>query len=59
MSESYEGQPGAVELSDRPLLLVAGDGLTHSNFDGCVASAEAAADAVRRVLLAPPLSSEL
>jgi len=40
VSTSYEGQPGVVALSQNPLLLAGGDGFTHSNFDGCISSAE-------------------
>jgi len=40
VSTSYEGRPGVVELSRDPLLLAGGDGFTHSNFDGCISSAE-------------------
>lgn len=40
VTKSYEGQPGALELSAEPPLLVAGDAFTHSNFDGCVTSAD-------------------
>lgn len=31
--------PGHMTLLDRPLLICAGDGFSHSNFDGCVESA--------------------
>ena len=40
VTKSYEDQPGVLELSQEPLLLVGGDAFTHSNFDGCVSSAE-------------------
>lgn len=39
VTKPYEDQPGVLELSQEPLLLVGGDGFTHSNFDGCVSSA--------------------
>ncbi len=52
------GAPGAVLLNRSPTLVVAGDAFTSSNFDGCVASAEAATDAVMEALtLLKPLSS--
>ena len=40
VSESYPGQPGCIVLNENPLLILGGDGFTHSNFDGCVRSAE-------------------
>ena len=40
VTESYDGQPGAVLLSRNPLLVVGGDAFSHSNFDGCISSAE-------------------
>ncbi|XP_061667204.1 renalase [Syngnathoides biaculeatus] len=33
------GRPGHMVLSERPLLVCAGDAFTHSNFDGCLTSA--------------------
>eukprot|EP01084_Bolivina_argentea_P236749 398014_1 len=44
------GTPGAVLLNKSPPLVVAGDAFAGSNFDGCVASAEAATDAVMDAL---------
>ncbi|XP_071828743.1 renalase-like isoform X5 [Apostichopus japonicus] len=43
VSTPYEGSPGTLVLAEGPsyILLVAGDGMSHSNFDGCIASAEA------------------
>ena len=38
--KAYAGSPGAVVLHTDPLLICAGDGFTHSNFDGCIESAE-------------------
>lgn len=49
--EPYEGQPGVLQLSQNPLLLVGGDGFTHSNFDGCVSSAERIAEALEKNLV--------
>ena len=40
---SYPGEPGCLELIKFPLLLAGGDAFTHSNFDGCIRSAEAVA----------------
>ena len=37
----FPGSPGSVEISKSPLLLAGGDAFTHSNFDGCITSAEA------------------
>jgi renalase len=39
--KSYPGQPGAAVVSTNPLLILAGDGFVHSNFSGCVESANA------------------
>jgi renalase len=36
----YPGAPGCVVLHEDPLLLAGGDGFVHSNFDGCVVSAQ-------------------
>lgn len=44
--DGYPGSPGYVTISQRPLLLAAGDGFTHSNFDGCVSSSLSAVEAV-------------
>jgi len=38
---AYAEKPGAIELQKTPLLLAGGDAFTHSNFDGCITSAEA------------------
>ena len=40
VSQSYPGQPGVVQLCDNPKLLIGGDGMSHSNLDGCLSSAE-------------------
>ncbi|XP_057681740.1 renalase isoform X2 [Corythoichthys intestinalis] len=39
VASAADGCPGHMVLSDRPPLVLAGDAFTHSNFDGCVASA--------------------
>ena len=45
VSRPYRNSPGCVVLSDDPApLIAAGDAFTHSNFDGCVASAKAVID---------------
>ncbi|XP_065339066.1 renalase-like isoform X1 [Cloeon dipterum] len=36
--EPFPGAPGCVLINKSPLLLAAGDGFVHSNFDGCVSS---------------------
>ena len=41
VQQSYPGNPGCVEILSSPLLLAGGDGFMHSNFDGCIQSAEA------------------
>ncbi|XP_011662386.2 renalase isoform X2 [Strongylocentrotus purpuratus] len=44
VSKPLAGAPGHVTIAEHPsyLLLAAGDGFSHSNFDGCIASAESA-----------------
>lgn len=49
-SHPYPGEPGCVLLHSSPPLLAAGDSFTHSNMDGCLASATATADSLRTVL---------
>lgn len=44
VQKAYSGEPGCLELCKTPLLLAGGDGFTHSNFDGCIRSAEAVAN---------------
>mmetsp|Transcript_118871 Transcript_118871/g.236848 ORF Transcript_118871/g.236848 Transcript_118871/m.236848 type:complete len:406 (+) Transcript_118871:41-1258(+) len=41
-----EVRPAALQVCDRPLLLLAGDAFTKSGFDGCVDAAEAACAAI-------------
>ncbi|XP_059091733.1 renalase-like isoform X2 [Tigriopus californicus] len=43
VSRPLTGMPGFAILERQPLLIVGGDGLTHSNFDGCLKSAKAVA----------------
>ncbi|XP_063968829.1 renalase-like isoform X1 [Lytechinus pictus] len=42
VSKPLAGAPGHVTIAEQPsyLLLAAGDGFSHSNFDGCIVSAE-------------------
>lgn len=46
----FPGQPGAVAVGNKPLLMLAGDGFAHSNFSGCIQSAMAAVDKLRERL---------
>lgn len=43
VSRPLAGTPGFAILEREPLLIVGGDGLMHSNFDGCLKSAKAVA----------------
>ncbi|CAN0436701.1 renalase isoform X1 [Lampetra fluviatilis] len=45
------GSAGHMVLSAEPLILCAGDGFTHSNFDGCVKSALSAVEAFKSIFL--------
>ncbi|XP_056867473.1 renalase [Takifugu flavidus] len=42
--------PGHMTILDRPLLVCAGDAFSHSNFDGCVASARSVVAALKAAL---------
>lgn len=42
--------PGHMTILDRPLLVCGGDAFTHSNFDGCVESAESVVAALKVAL---------
>lgn len=42
--------PGHMTILDRPLLLCGGDAFSHSNFDGCVASARSVVAALKASL---------
>ncbi|XP_071808431.1 renalase-like [Asterias amurensis] len=48
VSTPYEGAPGGVFLAQQPTyaIVAAGDAFTHSNFDGCISSAETACEAL-------------
>ncbi|XP_077407541.1 renalase isoform X2 [Vanacampus margaritifer] len=50
VASAVAGCPGHMTLSERPLLVCAGDAFTHSNFDGCLASALSALDAFGEVM---------
>jgi hypothetical protein len=47
----FPGSPGYVTLNESPLLIAAGDGFVHSNFDGCVTSAMSVVKAVKVSML--------
>ena len=49
-SVPYQNTPGAVLLHEGPTLIAAGDSFSHSNFDGCLASAHAASKMVKKIL---------
>lgn len=49
--------PGHMTILDRPLLVCGGDAFSHSNFDGCVASAQSVVAALKASLEGAPLSS--
>lgn len=42
----YENTPAKVILCTKPLIIIAGDGFTTSNVDGCITSAQSTADTV-------------
>ena len=42
----YPGEPGCVFLHSDPPLVAAGDSFTHSNMDGCLASADTTVDSI-------------
>lgn len=46
--------PGHMTILDRPLLVCGGDAFTHSNFDGCVESAESVVASLKASLEASP-----
>ena len=46
----YPGQPGAIALPDHPNLILAGDGFSRSNFDGCVQSARSVVELLSKYL---------
>ncbi|XP_078269285.1 renalase isoform X3 [Rhinoraja longicauda] len=48
--EAVPNDPGQMTLSFQPLLVIGGDSLTHSNFDGCVDSALAVLNVFQRHL---------
>jgi len=47
VSKPFEGAPGHVVISKSPLIICAGDGFSHSNFDGCVDSAFSVIDTLK------------
>lgn len=46
--------PGHMTILDHPLLVCGGDAFTHSNFDGCVESAQSLVAALKTALEASP-----
>ncbi|ESO87424.1 hypothetical protein LOTGIDRAFT_127891 [Lottia gigantea] len=48
--KSYANKPGCIILESRPLVVLGGDGFTHSGFDGCIDSAEKIVDTLNKVL---------
>lgn len=48
--KAYKDSPGCVTLNSTPLVVLAGDGFSHSTFDGCLDSAEAVLKAVKENL---------
>lgn len=49
--------PGHMTVLDRPLLVCGGDAFSHSNFDGCVESAQSVVASLKASLSAPPPTS--
>merc|ERR1711953_667339 len=58
-SVPFEGTPGAVLLHRSPTLIAAGDSFSHSNFDGCIASAHAANKLLKKILASWTISGFL
>ncbi|KAK6169362.1 hypothetical protein SNE40_020431 [Patella caerulea] len=46
----YAGKEGCIVLQEKPLVIVGGDGFTHSGFDGCVDSAESIINSINKLL---------
>ena len=42
----YPSSPGCVALCKQPLVLLAGDAMTHSNFEGCIKAANTTVDTI-------------
>ena len=38
MHKPFPGQPGALVVQNKPLLVLAGDGFVYSHFSGCIES---------------------
>lgn len=49
INKAFEGSPGCVVLSQEPLIVLAGDAFTHSNMDGCIASAKRVCDEITKL----------
>ena len=52
VSTPYDGGPGCLVISDSsPLVVLAGDGFSHSNLDGCISSGDAVFEVIKKRLL--------
>ena len=48
--KSYDGvAPGCLVLSTRPLVILAGDAFVHSNLSGCLESANAVVESMKKL----------
>lgn len=47
----YPGSPGCVALCQQPLVLLTGDAMTHSNFEGCIKAANSTVDTIAKHFL--------
>ncbi|CAH1795511.1 unnamed protein product [Owenia fusiformis] len=48
--KEYKDAPGCVVLNESPLVVAGGDSFSHSNMDGCIASAKAIVDVINSKL---------
>lgn len=44
VSRGFDGSPGCIALCNSPLLVACGDAFSHTNFDGCINSAQSVVD---------------
>lgn len=44
--KGYQGSPGCVVLCESPLVVLTGDAMTHSNFEGCIKAANSTVDTI-------------
>ncbi|KAJ7361865.1 hypothetical protein OS493_014510 [Desmophyllum pertusum] len=49
VSRGVEGSPGCAVLCSSPMLIACGDAFTHTNFDGCINSAQSVVDAFSKM----------